>query len=61
MMNGFAGAVNANASGAGIANSLYGNQLNAWGQQQQANAQQAGGLMSGIGSLVGTGASMYML
>lgn len=57
MQGGFSGAINANASGAGIANAAYGNQLNAWGQQQQANA--AG--MGAIGQMVGTGASLYLL
>lgn len=60
LMNGFTGAINANASGAGIANSLYGNQLNAWSAQQQANAANSGSLGSTIGSLAGTGAALYL-
>jgi hypothetical protein len=56
MMNGFQTAGGLNSSGAGIANAAYGNQLNAWGQQQQANGQ----LMSGIGSMVGTGAALFL-
>lgn len=60
MSNGFGSAIGANASGAGIANSLYGNQLNAWGQQQQANAQNNSGIGSAIGSLAGTGAALFL-
>lgn len=37
----------------------YNTQVNAWGQQQQANAQQSGALGSTLGSLAGAAASMY--
>lgn len=57
MQGGYNSGMQGNASGAGIANSLYGNQLNAWNAQNQSNA--AG--WQGIGSLVGTGASLYLL
>jgi hypothetical protein len=50
MNQGFNGAIGANNSAGSMLNSLYGNQLNAWSAQQQANATSAGGL----GSLVGT-------
>jgi hypothetical protein len=56
MQGGFGTAIGANQSGAGIANGLYGNQLNAWGMQQQANATNN----STIGALLGTGAALYM-
>lgn len=56
MQNGFGAGMAGNSSGAGIASSLYGQQLNAWGMQQQANASNG----STLGSLVGTGASLYL-
>lgn len=37
----------------------YNTQVNAWGQQQQANAQQSSALGSTLGSLAGAAASMY--
>lgn len=60
MQNGFGSAMAGNSSGAGIASNLYGQQLNAWGMQQQANAQNNSSFGSAIGSLVGTGASLYL-
>lgn len=56
MQNGFGTAIGANASGAGIANGLYGSQLNAWGAQQQSRSSGLGAL----GSLIGTGAALYL-
>jgi Chaperone of endosialidase len=50
MQQGFSGAIGANNSAGSMLNSLYGNQLNAWSTQQQANATSS----AGIGSLVGT-------
>lgn len=41
-------------------NSLYGNQINAWGMQQQANATNSAGVGNMIGSLAGTGAALYL-
>jgi hypothetical protein len=59
MQSGFQGAMGGYSSGAGILNQQYGNRLNAWGMQQQANAQSAGGLISGIGQLAGAGIGAY--
>lgn len=55
MGQGFSGAMQGYAGQANTLNNLYGNQLNAWGAQQQANAASSAGLMSGIGSLTGAG------
>jgi hypothetical protein len=55
MGQGFQGAIGANNSAGGILNNLYGNQLNAWSAQQQANAASA----AGIGKLVGQGIGTY--
>ncbi|MGL4297332.1 MAG: hypothetical protein ACRCTG_16610 [Aestuariivirga sp.] len=60
MSQGFNGAVGANNSAGSMLNSLYGNQLNAWSAQQQANATSAAGLGSMVGSLAGTGAQLYL-
>ena len=57
MNQGFQGAMSGNTSGAGILNTQYGNQLNAWNAQQQADS--AG--MAGIGNLVGTLGSAYIM
>lgn len=56
MGQGFSGAVGANNSAGSMLNSLYGNQLNAWSAQQQANATSS----AGIGSLVGQLGTAYM-
>jgi len=55
MQQGFGGAVGANNSAGSMLGNLYGNQLNAWSAQQQANATSS----AGIGSLVGTGIGAY--
>lgn len=59
MSNGFSSAGALTSSGAGIANSLYGNQLNAWGQQQQADASATSGIASGVGSIAGAAAMAF--
>lgn len=59
MSNGFGSAIGANQSGAGIANSLYGNQLNAWSAQQQANAQSNSGIGSAIGTIGGAALTVF--
>ncbi|SHL43435.1 hypothetical protein SAMN05216428_102396 [Nitrosospira sp. Nsp11] len=58
-VNWFGGAQAGNNSAGGLMNNLYGNQLNAWSQDQQMKAQS----MAGIGSLLGTagGAAAMML
>lgn len=55
MGQGFSGAMQGYAGQASTLNSLYGNQLNAWNAQQQADSANAAGLMGGIGSLAGAG------
>jgi hypothetical protein len=55
MGQGFGGAMQGYSNQAGILNNLYGNQLNAWSAQQQANATSS----AGIGQLVGTGIGAY--
>jgi len=61
MGQGFQGAMAGYAGQANTLNNLYGNQLNAWSAQQQANSASAAGLMSGLGSLVGSGAALYAM
>jgi len=60
MAQGLSGAIGANNSAGGMLNQLYGNQLNAWSAQQQANATSSAGLASGLGQAVGAGASLYL-
>jgi hypothetical protein len=55
MTQGFSGAIGANNSAGSMLNNLYGNQLSAWGQQQQANATSS----AGIGQMIGTGIGAY--
>lgn len=59
MMNGFGSAMAGNSSGAGIANNLYGSQLNAWGQQNSANASNASGAMGAIGTIGGAALMVF--
>lgn len=60
MAQGLGGAIGANNSAGGMLNQLYGNQLNAWSAQQQANATSSAGLASGLGQAAGAGASLYL-
>lgn len=60
MSQGFGGAIGANNSAGSMLNNLYGNQLSAWNAQQQANATSSAGVGSMIGSLAGTGATLYL-
>lgn len=60
MAQGMSGAIGANNSAGSMLNSLYGNQLNAWSAQQQANATSSAGLASGLGQAAGAGASLYL-
>lgn len=57
MGQGFQGAMQGYAGQASTLNNLYGNQLAA----HQANQQAGAGMWQGIGSLVGTGAALYMM
>lgn len=59
MGQGFQGAMQGYAGQASTLNNLYGNQLQAWSAQKQADAQSTGGLFSGIGGLMGGAASLY--
>lgn len=59
MNAGFSGAMQGYAGQASTLNSLYGNQLQAWSTQKQADAQATGGMFGGIGSLLGTGIGAY--
>lgn len=55
MNTGFSGAIGANNSAGSMLGNLYGNQLNAWSAQKQANATSS----AGLGNLVGTGIGAY--
>lgn len=59
MNAGFSGAMQGYANQGSILNNLYGNQLNAWGVQQQANGQASAGTGSMIGTIVGAGITAY--
>lgn len=58
MNSGFSGASSGYASQANILNQQYGNQLNAWATQQQANSASTSATMGGIGSIAGMGMMM---
>lgn len=60
MSQGFSGAIGANSSAGSMLNNLYGSQLSAWNAQQQSNATSAAGTGQLVGSLVGTGATLYL-
>lgn len=61
MGQGFQGAMAGYAGQANTLNNLYGNQLSAWNAEQQSKSASSAGLMSGIGSLVGSGAALFAL
>jgi len=64
MNQGFSGAMQGYSNQGNILNNLYGNQVNAWSAQQQANAASAAGTGQLFGSIIGAGASLggaYML
>lgn len=56
---GYNGAIGANSSAGSMLNTQYGNQLNAWGMQQQASAQSSSGLGSMLGTIAGAGITAY--
>lgn len=58
MGQGYGGAMQGYAGMGNTLQSQYNSQLNAWGQQQQANAASSAGLMGGLGSLAGGVASV---
>ena len=59
MAQGFSGAIGANNSAGSMLNNLYGNQLNAWSQQQQANATSSAGIGSMVGTIAGAGITAF--
>ena len=59
MNQGFQGSIGANTSAGNMLNTLYGNQVQAWSAEQQANATSAAGIGSMIGTLGGAGISAY--
>lgn len=59
MTSGFGGAMNAYNSSGSLLNNLYGNQLQGWAAQQQANATSAGGLGSFLGTIGGAAISKW--
>jgi len=52
---GYQGAMGGNSSAAGILNQQYGNQLQAWQAQTQADSQASSSLWGGLGSVAGMG------
>jgi hypothetical protein len=60
MNSGFAGGMQGYANQGNILNNLYGSQINAWGQQQQANAASSAGTGQMIGTAAGVAAAFMM-
>jgi len=58
MNQGFSGAMQGYSNQGNILNNLYGNQVNAWSAQQQANAASAAGTGQLFGSVIGAGATI---
>lgn len=59
MNQGFQGNIGANTSAGNMHNTLYGNQVQAWSAEQQANATSAAGIGSMVGTIGGAGISAY--
>jgi len=59
MGQGFSGGMQGYANQGNILSNLYGNQLQAWGMQNQANAQSSAGLGSMIGTIGGAALTAY--
>ena len=59
MGQGFSGAIGANNSAGNMLGNLYGNQLQAWNAQQQANATSAAGIGSLFGTVAGAGITAF--
>lgn len=55
MNQGFHGNIGANTSAGNMLNTLYGNQVQAWSAEQQANATSAAGIGSMVGTVAGAG------
>ena len=59
MGQGMGGAMQGYSNQANILNNLYGNQVNAWSAQQQANAASSAGIGSMVGTIAGAGITAY--
>ena len=59
MSQGFQGNIGANTSAGNMLNTLYGNQVQAWSAEQQANATSSAGIGSMIGTLGGAGITAF--
>lgn len=59
MNQGFQGNIGANTSTGNMLNTLYGNQVDAWAAEQQANATSSAGIGSMVGTLGGAGITAY--
>lgn len=59
MNQGFQGSIGANTSAGNMLNTLYGNQVQAWSAEQQANATSSAGIGSMIGTLGGAGITAF--
>lgn len=59
MNQGFQGNIGANTSAGNMLNTLYGNQVQAWSAEQQANATSAAGIGSMVGTIAGAGITAY--
>jgi hypothetical protein len=59
MNSGYGGNINANSSAGSMLNQLYGNQLNAWSEQQRANATSSAGIGQMVGTVAGAGITAF--
>lgn len=59
MNQGFQGNIGANTSSGNMLNTLYGNQVQAWSAEQQANATSSAGIGSMVGTIAGAGITAY--
>lgn len=59
MAQGFGGAMQGYAGQASALNNLYGNQVQAWSAQQQANATSSAGIGSMVGTIAGAGITAF--
>lgn len=59
MGQGMGGAMQGYSNQANILNNLYGNQVNAWSAQQQANSMSSAGIGSMVGTIAGAGITAF--
>ena len=59
MNQGFQGNIGANTSSGNMLNTLYGNQVQAWSAEQQANATSSAGIGSMVGTIAGAGITAF--